>query len=122
MRDHIRPGFPGTVPGFSRHLARCPATFVFVSQISWACTNTTFLTMPTNILTFPRLEKMSIGIRHTATSHIEGEKDMQVSDCRVRIETSKGEEGICKCKPVSGMICVILGGILALVFSITLII
>lgn len=83
MRDPIRPGFPGTVHAFSRRLTRCPATFVFVRQMSRACINTTFLTMPTNILTFPRLEKISIGIRYTATSHKEegkreDEEDMQV--------------------------------------------
>jgi hypothetical protein len=59
---------------------------------------------------------MSIGIRRTATSH--KEEDTQVSDCRVRTETVKGEEGICKGKPVSGRMCVILGAILVPIFGI----
>ena len=130
LRDPIRPGFPGTVPEFSRRLALCLAAFVFVSHMSRICTshkNTTFLLMPTNILTFPRLEKISIGIRPSATSHKkegkrEGEEDMQISDCRVRTETVNGEEGICNGRPVSGMMCVILGGTLVLVFSLNLII
>jgi hypothetical protein len=83
--------------------------------------------MPINILTFPRLEKISIGIRPSATSYKEegkreGEEDMQISDCRVRTETANSEEGICNGRPVSGMMCVILDGILVLVFSVTLII
>lgn len=128
LRDPIRLGFPGTVPGFSRLLARCLAAFV-VSHVSRVCIshkNTTFLIIPTNILTFTRLEKISIGIRPSATSHKEegkreAEEDMQISDCRVWTETANGEEGICNGRPVSGKVCVILGGILVLVFSITLI-
>ena len=97
LRDPILPGFPGTIPGFSKRLARCPSAFVFASQMSRVCIshkNTTFLTMPTNILTFPRLGQLSVGIRPSATSHKgegkrEGEEDMQVSDCRVRNETTK---------------------------------
>ena len=47
---------------------------------------------------------------------------MQISDCRVRTENAKGEGGICKGKSVNGMMCVILCGILLLIFSVTLII
>lgn len=59
------------------------------------------------------------GTSHKEEGKREGEEDMQVRDCRVRIETLKGEERLCK---GSGMICVILGRVLALVFSIALII
>jgi len=74
--------------------------------------------MLTNILTFPRLGKISIGIRPSTTSQKEeGKQEGEVSDCRVRAEIAKGEEGICKGKPVSGMMYVILGDILLLLFK-----
>jgi len=72
-RDATRFGFPGTRPvlGVSEGCPGIPAEFGSGCQMSLVFPshkNSPFLTVNTNILTFPRLEKLSVGVGQPSTS------------------------------------------------------